>query len=143
MLGRNIGHFLSCKPNEIRQSKNKLKINLKKFAQSKYGCIFVPAIKLNTKTKIMENLKQLLKQGQTIIFDNTEFCETNQSDDFRSAECGFRNENTNTWANGFEIRFNGAFFSFKTFNAFDKKLNQLKEDFNLKFNIFETELQKL
>jgi hypothetical protein len=54
MLGRNIGHFLSCKPNKIRQSKNKLKINLKKFAQSKYGCIFVPAIKLNIKTNIMK-----------------------------------------------------------------------------------------
>jgi hypothetical protein len=89
----------------------------------------------------MENLKQLLKDGQTIIFDSEQFCERNQTDDFRSAECSFRNETKNTWANGFKIRFNGAFFTFKTFNAFERKLNQLKADFNLEFNIFETELQ--
>ena len=89
----------------------------------------------------MKNLKQLLKNGQTIIFDNEQFCERNQNDDFRSAECSFRNQTTNTWANGFEIRFNGAFFTFKTFNAFEKKLNQLKEDFNLELNEFETELE--
>jgi hypothetical protein len=89
----------------------------------------------------MENLKQLLKDGQTIIFDNEQFCERTQSDDFRIAECSFRNETTNTWANGFKIQFNGALFSFKTFNAFEKKLDQLKDDFNLEFNELETELQ--
>ena len=88
----------------------------------------------------MENLKQLLKEGQTIIFDNDQFCVKMNTDDFRSAECSFRNEKTTTWANGFEIRFNGAFFTFKTFNAFEKKLNQLKDDFNLELNQFETEL---
>lgn len=88
----------------------------------------------------MENLQQLLKQGQTIIFDSEQFCNRTSSDDFRIAECSFRNESTNTWANGFKIQFNGALFSFKTFNAFEKKLNQLKADFNLEFNIFETEL---
>ena len=87
----------------------------------------------------MENLKKLLKDGQTIIFDSEQFNERTQTDDFRSAECSFRNEATNTWANGFEIRFNGAFFTFKTFNAFEKKLNQLKFDFNLELNELETE----
>lgn len=57
---------MSNKPNEIRESKNKLKINLKKFAQSKYGCIFVPEIKLNTKTiEIMKSIyvAQLSEDG--------------------------------------------------------------------------------
>ena len=87
----------------------------------------------------MENLKQLLKDGQTIIFDSEQFNERAKTDDFRSAECSFRNEARNTWANGFQIRFNGAFFTYKTFNAFEKKLNQLKFDFNLELNELETE----
>lgn len=89
----------------------------------------------------METLKQLLKDGQTIIFDNEQFCEITNSDDFRIAECSFRNETTNTWSNGFKIQFNGGLFSFKTFTAFDKKLSQLKNDFNLELNELETELQ--
>lgn len=79
----------------------------------------------------MENFKQLLKSGETIIFDNEKFCEETQSDDFRSAECSLRNETKNTWANGFKIDFNGGLHSFKTFKAFEKKLNQLIGDFNL------------
>lgn len=76
----------------------------------------------------MENIiKQSLKDGKEIIFDN----ERTFTDDFRSAECSFRNDNKNTWANGFKISFNGALFSFKTFNAFFKKLEQLRSDFNL------------
>jgi hypothetical protein len=86
----------------------------------------------------MKNLKELLKQGQSIIFDNEQFNERMQTDDFRSGECTFRNETSNTWGNGFEIRFNGAFFTFKTFNAFEKKLNQLKSDFHLELNELET-----
>ena len=72
MLGRNIGHFLSNKPNEIRESKNKLKINLKKFAQLKYGCRFVPAIKLKTKTNIMKANFLIEEQDLRILFLKTQ-----------------------------------------------------------------------
>ena len=51
----------------------------------------------------MENLKQLLKSGKVVVFDN----ETTFNDDFRSAECSFRDEPVNAWANGFKIEFNG------------------------------------
>ncbi len=87
----------------------------------------------------MENLKQLLTQGKTIIFDNDKFCNDTESLDFRVAECGFRNEPKNTWANGFKIDFNGALFSFKTFSGFQNKLNQLTKDWNLILNEQETE----
>jgi hypothetical protein len=72
-------------------------------------------------------LKQNLKEGKEIIFDN----EGTFTDDFRSMECSFRNETRNAWANGFKISFNGANFSFKTFDAFLKKFNQLKNDWSL------------
>jgi len=58
----------------------------------------------------MKIQEKILKNGETIILDNSEFCETNQIDDFISAECSFRNEIKNTWANGFEIDFNGRLF---------------------------------
>ena len=81
-----------------------------------------------TKTNIMKDfLKQHLKEGKEIIFDN----ETTFTDDFRSMECTFRSEPLNSWANGFNIHFNGANFSFKTFDAFFKKFMQLKTDWNL------------
>lgn len=79
----------------------------------------------------MKELKELLKKGETIIFDSSEFCERNQRDDFRSAECTFRNEIQHSWANGFEIRFNGNFFTFKTFKGFENKINKLILDWNL------------
>lgn len=85
----------------------------------------------------MEMLEKLLRQGETITFDNELFCEATESDDFRSAECSFRNETKNTWANGFQIMFNGKLFSFKTFIAFRKKLNQLQFDWNLEINHLE------
>lgn len=72
-------------------------------------------------------LKQHLKEGKEIIFDN----ERTFTDDFRSMECTFRNETKNASANGFKISFNGANFRFKTFDAFFKKFEQLKTDFNL------------
>jgi len=72
-------------------------------------------------------LKQHLKEGKEIIFDN----ERTFTYDFMSMECSLRNETKESWANGFKIRFNGANFSFKTFGAFFKKFNQLKEDYNL------------
>jgi len=68
-----------------------------------------------------------LKQGKEVVFDN----ERTFTDDFRSMECTFNDDPKHTWANGFKISFNGAIFSFKTFNAFFKKFNQLKSDFNL------------
>ena len=72
-------------------------------------------------------LKQHLQEGKEIIFDN----EKTFTDDFKSMECTFRNEAKNTWANGFKIEFNGALFSFKTFDAFFKKFTQLKTGWNL------------
>lgn len=74
-----------------------------------------------------EFLKRNLKNGNEIIFDN----ERTFIDKFFSMECSFRDETKNTWANGFKIIFNGANFSFKTFDAFFKKFNQLKADYNL------------
>ena len=72
-------------------------------------------------------LKQNLKERKEIIFYN----ERNFTDDFRSMKCTFRNETKNAWANGFNISFNGANYSFKTFDAFFKKFTQLKNDWNL------------
>ena len=76
----------------------------------------------------MENLKQLLKSGKIVVFDN----ETTFTDDFRSAECSFRDESVNSWANGFKIDFNGAVVVSSTrFDVFERKLEQLKKDWNL------------
>ncbi len=76
----------------------------------------------------MENLKQILKSGKVVIFDN----ECTSDDDFRSAKCTFRDENKNTWANGFQIEFNGAIVVHSTrFDVFERKLNQLRKDWNL------------
>jgi formylmethanofuran dehydrogenase subunit E-like metal-binding protein len=76
----------------------------------------------------MENLKQLLKSGKVVVFDN----ETTFTDDFRSAECSFRDEALNAWANGFKIEFNGAVVVSSTrFDVFERKLEQLKKDWNL------------
>lgn len=76
----------------------------------------------------MENLKQLLKSGKVVVFDN----ETTFTDDFRSAECSFRDEPVNAWANGFKIEFNGAVVVSSTrFDVFERKLEQLKKDWNL------------
>ncbi len=80
----------------------------------------------------MENLKQLLKCGKTVVFDNEIFCEKNQLDNFRVAECSFRDEPVNAWANGFKIEFNGAVVVSSTrFDVFERKLEQLKKDWNL------------
>lgn len=83
----------------------------------------------------MNNLEKTLRIGEVVILDNDNFCLINESDDFRQVECSFRNEVRNTWANGFKIEFNGGLFSFKTFRAFEKKLNQLIKDCNLELTI--------
>jgi len=83
----------------------------------------------------MENLEKTLKIGEVVIFDNDNFCLINESDDFRQAECSFRNEVRNSWANGFKIQFNDALFSFKTFKAFEKKLNQIIKDWSLELTL--------
>ncbi len=76
----------------------------------------------------MENLKELLKSGKVVVFDN----ERTFTDDFRSAECSFIDEAVNAWGNGFKIEFNGAIVVSSTrFDVFERKLNQLKEDWNL------------
>jgi len=69
-------------------------------------------------------LKQNLKEGKEIIFDN----ETTFTDDFRSMECSLKKD--------FQIRFNGAFSTFKTFDAFFKKFEQIKQDWNLQLKSF-------
>lgn len=81
----------------------------------------------------MENqfIKDGIKDGETIILNNAQWCEDNQSDDFRQMELSKRDEPTHTWANGFKIEFNGKAFSFKTFPAFRKKIDQLINDLNL------------
>jgi len=64
----------------------------------------------------MNNLEKTLRIGEVVILDNDNFCLINESDDFRQVECSFRNENTNTWANGFKIQFSGTLVhSSKTF----------------------------
>jgi len=72
--------------------------------------------------------KQRLMEGQTITFDSEKFCAETQSDDLRIAECQYT---SGGFLQGFQIRFNGALFLFKTFAAFDKKLSKLKKEFNL------------
>lgn len=74
-----------------------------------------------------EFLKNNLKEGKEITFYN----ESTFTDDFRSMELTFTNEPKNQWANGFHISFNGANFTYKTFNAFFKKFIQLKNYWNL------------
>lgn len=76
-------------------------------------------------------MKNLLKKGKEIIFENENTC--------HSAECSFR-DNLPNWANGFNIMFNGQSFTFKTFNAFEKKLNQLIMDFDLKLKTDEKDI---
>ena len=76
----------------------------------------------------MENLKELLRLGKTVVFDN----ERTFTDDFRSAECTFRDEKLNAWANGFKIEFNGQIVVSSTrFDVFERKLEQLRKDWNL------------
>jgi len=87
----------------------------------------IPAPGKLKKLDMKNFLKQHLQEGKEIIFDN----EKTFTDDFKSMECTFRNEAKNTWANGFKIEFNGALFSFKTFDAFFKKFTQLKTGWNL------------
>lgn len=76
---------------------------------------------------IPENLNQLLRSGKEVIFDN----ERTFKDDFRSANCTFRDEPVNAWANGFIIDFNGERSTFRRFDEFERKLEQLKSDWNL------------
>lgn len=82
----------------------------------------------------MEQLKKILIDGQTVVFDNGKFCAETQSDDFRMAECTFRSGGKVSLLDGFQIRFNGAIFLYKTFVAFEKKLSKLKQDFSLECN---------
>ncbi len=76
---------------------------------------------------IPENLKQLLKSGKEVVFDN----ETTFIDNFRSANCTFRDEPVNSWSNGFVIDFNGKRLTFRRFDEFERELERLKKDYNL------------
>ena len=75
----------------------------------------------------MDNLKKILKSGATVIFNN----EKTAQDNFITLECTYKNEALNSWANGFKIDYDRGYFSYKTFNAFYKKFEQLKNNFNL------------
>jgi hypothetical protein len=72
-------------------------------------------------------LKQNLQNGKEISFNN----ESTFTDGISTMDCRFINDKLNNWRNGFHIDFNGEHFSFKTFNAFFKKFEQLKNDFEL------------
>lgn len=67
----------------------------------------------------MENLKELLIEGNEVIFENF--------DEYIAAECKFIKGEKNP----FQIIFNGKLLTFKTFKTFNKKLKQLIIDFNL------------
>ncbi|WP_026715219.1 hypothetical protein [Flavobacterium daejeonense] len=82
----------------------------------------------------MENLKEVLKSGKEVVFDNERTF--NSDDGFRVALCSFRDESRNSWANGFKIEFNGAIVVSSTrFNVFKKKLEQLIKDWNLELKL--------
>jgi len=82
----------------------------------------------------MEQLKQRLIEGETITFDSEKFCAETQSDDLRIAECTFISQSKTSLLDGFQIMFSGKLFIFKTFGAFEKKLNKLKQDFSLELS---------
>jgi hypothetical protein len=72
----------------------------------------------------MEHLKSSLLAGKTIVFNNEIFAETSDCG-IMEAECDFKN-------NHFRIWFNGKFVNVSiTFEAFEKKLLQLKKDWDL------------
>jgi len=72
----------------------------------------------------MEHLKTSLLAGKTVILNNELFCE-NSDCGIREAECTFEN-------NHFRIWFNGKFVHISiTFESFQRKLEQLKKDWNL------------
>jgi len=78
----------------------------------------------------MENLKELLKSGKEVVFNNERTFNTDEG--FRVALCSFRDEARNSLANGFKIEFNGAIVVSSTrFDVFERKLEQLKKDWNL------------
>ena len=81
-----------------------------------------------------KELKQFLIDGQDIMFDNEKFCAETQSDDFKVAQCTFTSAGRISLLDGFQIRFNGALFVFKTFVAFEKKLIKLKQQFSLELS---------
>ena len=76
----------------------------------------------------MENLKQQLKEGKIIHFDNVEWCERNHSVDFRGGtielrECWGRLEFI-TWFNGVINH------SSKTWKSSEKNMNRLFSKWN-------------
>lgn len=73
-------------------------------------------------------IKTEFKKGNLITFNN----ENTNFQNLYILELSFRNEAKNSWANGFNISFNGMFLTFKTFDSFFKKVNKLIQDFNLK-----------
>ena len=73
-----------------------------------------------------KELKSRLLKGEEVVFEPSE-----PTEDFRTAECSFKQYPKNNWANGFKIMFNGQLFSFMTFKAFEKKLNALRINWNL------------
>ena len=73
-----------------------------------------------------------LKKGTEFFFNNEEFQESIGEDgNTREARVEF-DDNFQDWAKGFKIWFNGMLVHHsKTFPSMDRKLNELKEKWNL------------
>lgn len=80
-------------------------------------------------TKVMENLKELLRSGRVVIFDNERSFALGN---FKRAECSFRDKPINPWNNGYKLELNGEILIHDTrFDIFVNKLEELKRTWNL------------
>ena len=77
-----------------------------------------------------EMIKQAeLKNGKDFEFNNEQWCEMNESDDFRGGWITWNDK-----FNLFSINFNGAcIHCSKTFNSVKKRLEKLMNDWNCEF----------
>jgi hypothetical protein len=79
----------------------------------------------------VEFTQKELKKGNEFFFNNEEFQESIGEDDIREARVEF-DDNFQSWAKGFKIWFNGMLVHHsKTFSSMERKLNELKETWNL------------
>jgi len=78
-------------------------------------------------------LLQELKNGNTVLFSNEEHQLSIREDNIRIARVEFEQDNSNDWANGFKIWFNGKLIhSSKTFKSLQNRLDKLIDKWNLK-----------
>lgn len=80
-----------------------------------------------------KSLKQRLKDGEKIFFNNEAHQISIGNDDIRQAEVWYHTEERmRSWMNGWKIWFNGAMIcNVRTWEAFNKRLNKLIQDWNL------------